>query len=335
MVRLSRLAIVASVLCANGPRAAYAQASPAAPSVRISLTRLEGAESCADEASLARELVARLGRDYRDANAARSVEITVSREAARWRAVIVVREAPEAPEARRELVTQGASCAELDASVALAVALFVDPAADVRAARATQRSDGATTTTTTTTTSAPPPEDAWNRGEAFVVEGGVAVGSVPASAVVGVAFEGARWRFLRPYVAASRTIEARMFDPASGLASFGFSRTRFAAGVCFGVANGRFSVDGCPAVWAGMITSVLYDTRTFEPVRPGDYPWLALAVSARGSVRIWGPVAFELGAAPSVALLRQRFSIEGLSPVLFEQSVVGLDAWAAIRARFW
>lgn len=334
-MRLSRLAWLLSLSCAGYARAASSQSI--APSVRISVTRLEGAESCADEAVLARELVARLGRDYRDPSAARSVDVTVSREAPRWRAVLVVREDRDGPAARRELVASGASCAELDASVALAVALFVDPAADVRAARATQPGDGAQRSANTVAVTAPivPPEDAWNRGEAFVVEGGVAVGSVPVSAMVGVAFEGARWRFLRPYVSASRTIESRMLDASTGLASFGFSRTRFAAGVCFGVANGRFSVDGCPAVWAGMITSVLYDTRTLEPVRPGDYPWLALAISARGSVRIWGPVAFELGAAPSVALLRQRFSIEGVSPVVFEQSVVGLDAWAAIRARFW
>ena len=43
----------------------------------------------------------------------------------------------------------------------------------------------------------------------------------------------------------------------------------------------------------------------------------------------------ELGAAPMLSILRQRFAIETVRAPAFEQSIVALDAWLAVRARFF
>jgi hypothetical protein len=253
------------------------------------------------------------------------------------------------PPARRELSSSDPTCAALDAAIALAVALVIDPngvdavplSTTPPSTRPPPQTEGARRDAVRPTPApiaprpAPPPIDAWNRSELFTLSAGVSLGATPTAAIVALSFEGARRGVVRPFVLVGRTIESRLVDAARSTATFGFSRTHAALGACFGVANDRLSGDLCPALSLGITTSVLFDTRVLEPVRPGDYPWLAIALSARGSLRLWGPIALELGAAPHVALLRQRFAIEGASSAVFEQSIVGVDLWAGVRARFW
>jgi hypothetical protein len=334
------LAIALAVVSTDSERA-YAQSQPtvAPPVARLEVQRGEGAESCRDLAGLEREVQSRLGRPGVSPEATRAIDVQIVRDRGRWRAVITLRE-PGAtePPARRVLESSEAQCA---AAVALAVTLAIDPSAPMEPVALVTpptvirtQPVVAVTAPTTPVPPSPPPIDEWNRGELFALSSGISVGSVPVSAHVAVGFEGARRGLFRPWVTASRTIESRTMDP-SGAVSFGFSRTSVAVGACAGVANARFSIDGCASALVGAVTAVVHDTRSLEPVRPGDYPWIALGLSARGSVRLWGPLALELGATPFVSLLRQRFSIEGRAVPAFEQLVVGADVWAGVRARFW
>lgn len=328
-------------------RSAVAHGQSEPPTARLSVVRAEGAESCHDDRAISDEVRARLGREAIDPRAPRAIELWITREPRRWRAALTLRE-PGAPPARRELSSELPSCAELDASVALAVALVIDPiGADrpvprapvepvpARAVPMERPREAPRSLVAPATRPTPPAIDAWNRGEQLSLAGGVLVGSVPLSAMVRVGFEGARRGLVRPWLSATRSFEAALLDRAGTTRTLGFSRTNLTLGACVGAANERFSVDGCGAFELGLVTSVLYDVRTLEPVRPGDYPWLALALSARGAVRLWGPVSVELGASPSLSVLRQRFVIEGASGAAFEQSLVGLDVWLAGRARFW
>lgn len=324
----------------------------AQPTARLSLVRAEGAESCADDRAIIAEVRARLGRDAVVAQSDRAIEVYVSRERARWSATLVLREGVDRAPARRELTSSDPTCAALDAAIALAVALVIDPnGVDA----ATPLSNGPVTTRPDASRPdasrgsnrpisapiapiapvAPTPVDAWNRSELFSLSAGLSLGATPMAAIVQLSFEGARRGVVRPFVLVGRTIESRLVDAGRSTVTFGFSRTHAALGACFGLANDRLSGDLCPTLSLGITTSVLFDTRVLEPVRPGDYPWLALALSARGSLRLWGPIALELGLAPNVALLRQRFAIEGASSAVFEQSIVGVDLWAGVRARFW
>lgn len=317
------------------------------------MVRAEGAELCHDDRAIGDEVRARLGREAIDPRATRSIELWITREPRRWRAVLTLR-APGSPAARREFTSDQSTCDELDASVALAVALVIDPngaegSPAVNATRSDPAANGANdaraprervseTRQTLTVRAVPAPGpaiDRWNRSEQFSLAGGAVVGSVPLSAMVRVGFEGARVGRVRPWLSAGRSFEAVLLDRAGAAPVLGFSRTNLALGVCVGAANARFSVDGCGAFELGLVTSVLYDVRTLEPVRPGDYPWLALSLAVRGAVRLWGPVSLELGASPSLALLRQRFVIEGMSAAAFEQSLLGVEGWLAGRARFW
>lgn len=345
----------------EAPSTHASQSAP--PTARLSLVRAVGAESCADDRAIIAEVRARLGRDAVVVSADRSIEVFVDRDRGRWRASLVLREAPDRPPARRELTSADPTCAELDAAIALAVALVIDPngmdrvdAAERSGTTASNTANAPNTTPTRTDNAAardsattratqspndhhlaPPraPIDQWNRGELFSLGAGVSLGSTPVAAIVQLSFEGARRGVVRPFVLVGRTIESRLVDAARSTVTFGFSRTHASVGACFGLANERVSGDLCPVLSVGITTSVLYDTRVLEPVRPGDYPWLAITLSLRGALRIWGPIAFELGASPSLALLRQRFAIEGVAGSVFEQSIVGVDMWAGLRARFW
>lgn len=331
-MRARRFAITLLVVFGRSG-ASWAQSSAEQPTARLSVVRAEGADSCADGAAIAREVQARLGRDAVVSRSPRSIEVSLHREPSRWRASLSLRESDTAAPVRRELSSTEPTCAELDAAVALAVALVIDPIGRDAPAAVAVTPPAARPLVAPARPGQPtpiptPPPDEWNRRELFSLRAGLSLGSTPLAAALSVSFEGVRRGVVRPWLGAARTIE-RVVD------SFGFSRTSLFAGACFGIANQRFSADLCPAVELGLITSVLFDTRVLEPARPGDYPWLALALSVRGGVRVWGPVSIELGAAPMLSILRQRFAIETVRAPVFEQSIVALDAWLAVRARFF
>ncbi len=330
-----------------------AQSSQSLPTARLQVRRGEGGEGCRDQLRLADEVASRLGRRAIVAESPRVIEVDVSRSRGRWRAVIVLREPGVETPARRTLEREGASCAELDADVALAVTLAIDPNADsagdgeVAAASpsiALQRTPPGTVVRPTGPVAraevpserprvAVPTVESPQSAGSLELAWGAGAGTTPWSGWLGLGVEGPRLRWFRPWITASRSFEARVGEPG-GTGQFGFSRTGLSAGACIEAARDRWALDGCASLLGGLVTAIVHDARAYEPLRPGDHPWLSVGLSARGVVRVVGPVGISVGATASVAILRQRFAIEGRATPLFEQSVLGVDGWGAVSARF-
>jgi hypothetical protein len=97
----------------------------------LSWVRLEGAESCIATQALARAVEARLHRAIfvSAAQGEVSVEGRVQRQKGRagFRAVLHLRDGGGQLVGTRELETHGASCTELDDSLALVIAVMIDP----------------------------------------------------------------------------------------------------------------------------------------------------------------------------------------------------------------
>ncbi|MFO0557826.1 MAG: hypothetical protein U0269_07380 [Polyangiales bacterium] len=200
-------ATVSAIAFTRPSRAQTMTPAEAQPTARLSLVRAEGAESCADDRAIIAEVRARLGRDAVVAQSDRAIEVYVSRERARWSATLVLREGVDRAPARRELTSSDPTCAALDAAIALAVALVIDPnGVDA----ATPLSNGPVTTRPDASRPdasrgsnrpisapiapiapvAPTPVDAWNRSELFSLSAGLSLGATPMAAIVQLSFEG-------------------------------------------------------------------------------------------------------------------------------------------------
>lgn len=304
------------------------------PTARLSVSRQPSARGCRDASALEAEVAARLGRSGVSRDAQREITVQIERESTTWRAVIALHEPNTQAPAQRVLESTTASCAELDAAIALAVTLAIDPEAlaldTPRAAvpptpsiAVTPRAQSPVSSATIT-----PPIDAWNRGEVFALHALLALATVPVTGAFALGFEGPRRGRWRPWITATRT-----FAPNNGSA-FSFLRTSVSAGACLGLADARWSGDLCASAHLGAITAIVQDTRMFEPLRPGDAPWVALGLAVRGGLRLWGPLSLELGASPLLSLVAQRFAIEGRANPVFSQAIVGIDLWTAVRGRF-
>jgi hypothetical protein len=102
-----------------------AEAAPAA----LSWTRLPGAEQCIDAPALARAVEARIGEVLvTPSHAEVSIEGRIApRSGGGWRAVVAVAHSGEAATSQRSIETSTKDCHVLDGSLALVVALLVDP----------------------------------------------------------------------------------------------------------------------------------------------------------------------------------------------------------------
>src|SRR5262245_51486655 len=96
--------------------------------------RLENAESCIRTQDLAQTVEQRLQRKVfvSAAEADVSVEGHVSRSAARWRAVITIRDSNGTLLSTRELDSAEKNCSALDEGLAFVVSVLIDPDAESR-----------------------------------------------------------------------------------------------------------------------------------------------------------------------------------------------------------
>ncbi|MGA7120005.1 MAG: hypothetical protein WBY94_07910, partial [Polyangiaceae bacterium] len=92
----------------------------------------ERTQGCADRATIARRVVARLGREVFSESAPRSVEGVVQHEGDRWDAHLYVRDGDGSLFGSRYLSSTAPDCSALDAAVTLAIALAIDPDAVAR-----------------------------------------------------------------------------------------------------------------------------------------------------------------------------------------------------------
>ncbi|HEY0251502.1 MAG TPA: hypothetical protein VGC41_08240 [Kofleriaceae bacterium] len=95
----------------------------------LSWTRLPGAEKCIDAPELARSVEARIGEVLvTPAHASLSIEGRIAqRSGGGWRAVVAVAHPGQPATNQRAIETSRSDCRVLDASLALVVALLVDP----------------------------------------------------------------------------------------------------------------------------------------------------------------------------------------------------------------
>src|SRR5580692_3933573 len=125
---------LAAALAAPGTARA---ADPGPRSSSLSWVRLAGAEACVGLRDVARAVEKRLGRPVFVAPTRADVAVEGRIERARpsggWRAVITVSDERGAVRGTRELRTDAADCRALDDSIALALALMIDPDASLSA----------------------------------------------------------------------------------------------------------------------------------------------------------------------------------------------------------
>jgi len=109
--------------------AATARAEQEATRFSLSWVRLPAATSCISAQDLSAQVERRLGRPVFDspAHADVGIEGHVERTGAAWHAVVSVTDATGAVLGTRELSSAEPSCHDLDAPLALTIALFIDP----------------------------------------------------------------------------------------------------------------------------------------------------------------------------------------------------------------
>ena len=264
-----RLIAAMLVLGLAGSRTVHAEES--APHFSLSWARLSGASACISAKALAERVEARLGRSVFGApgRADVAVEGYVGPADNGWRAVVSISDAAGAVLGTRELVNLDTTCRDLDAPLALTIALLLDPSAELSSSPAAAPAENREPAVVVSPVqSAPPPiplppaplhaePDAALRSWA-ALGGGLAFGLLPRPAPgmvlrVGVAARGA-WPIVldgalyreEEEVAAPRA-EPIGFSLAYGgaaLCPLGMERRRAAWRACAGLDAGLLSTRG-------------------------------------------------------------------------------------------
>jgi len=348
--RALQCAIICAAAALPGGEAGAAPPQGGAQTSSLSWSRLPGAESCIGPSELARQVEAILGRHVFVSAAA--AEIAVEGHVAEvapgggWKATLVVSDSQGRILGNRELISPEPACRALDESVALAIALMIDPDAGSAPPPKPPPSQPA---------KPPPPppkpeviikekpiyvpvpteqepEEPWH----FALRAGpvLGLGLLPS---VGLGLHAAvtvepPWFIAVEGSAAIYLPSAAEIDPAAGdfqlayvgLAACPLSRRwdRVDFSLCAEVQLGRLWADGTDL-----------DGQSWE-----DHQFVAnLAARARFSVRLWGPLTVGAGVAGAVALVREPFEVraaDGRSAELFSLSPVQFQPDIAFGLRF-
>ncbi len=305
-----------------------AVADEAVGTARLAWVRGDGAESCPDGEALARDVTERLGRNPFEQGAPQVIEGTVVRDGLRWSARLYVRDADGGLVGVREFASDAPTCATIGRSVALAIALTIDPDARLNTPAQPPAAPAPTPTPPPTPVSGPPvaprptrprPGDRLSRSRTMSVVAR-AVGSVglfPAVALgVGLGLEGTVVRRLRWHGGVVWYPEVRTSTRNSTL---GIGMVSAAVGACAdAVDTALVLVGGCVTAHLGSLHTVAYD---FAALDPAERPWGALSFGTRVALNV-GPFRFDVRLDLLVPFSRYRFSVRGSSDPVFEQSAV-------------
>jgi len=337
--------LVATAVLAGGALAAVTAAAEPEP-VRLAWVRGQGADGCPAQPQIVEQVAARLGTSPFAADAARTIDAYVTRGEDGWRAVILVRARDGSLEGTRELTSTAPDCGAVEAASVLALALAIDPDAGARSPRApTSRSAPLVPTSpppvpaSPAPLSVPEPLPAWvppplaeapapAHGGSAALRPGAGFGLLPRAAA---AFSLAAQVGLADAV--ELTSEALwMPEVRTGDARFGFGLEAFALGACGEVARrARLDLAVCGALWGGALHAVVY---TLTPVAPGDHPWAAASLAPRLRLRLAARLQLELGAQLLVPLVRQPFTVTGLTAPVFQESPAALFPFLGLGASF-
>jgi hypothetical protein len=314
------------------------KASADGPSTaRLSWVRVQGAESCIDRDTLAKDVSTRLGRDAFGGTPTRSIEGIVARDGAKWTARLYVRDLAGALIGDREIASDAADCKALSSAVTLAIALVIDPEAAFAPPPSTSASPAASPSPSpivlTSASLSAVPRSSPSGVVTTIIESpivpaprpvlmearfGVTTGLVPKVAPAAmIGFEGTTTihpRVLALFVPATRTDD--------GTAGFGITAAN--AGACGSFASDdNVLLSACVGAVVGVIHSYVYG---LQPVTPGDRPWFAASTGLDGALRIAGPVRLVFAVEALWPITRHRFLAEGRTEPLFRQPFVTMLA---------
>jgi hypothetical protein len=306
--------------------------------VRLVWIRGEGAAACASQATVQARVTERLGRDPFSDDAPRVLEVVVGRAGERWTARIAVREVEGRLVGERQLGSEAADCAPLEAAATLAIALTIDPEAALRSEPRAPAPASVPPIPRSPLTPPPPrarpcppskpcPEPPRGMRGSVTVRGALVSGLVPG---------------LRPALELAGDVEVISRVHVTGGAlwlpearardtRFAFGMTAFSVGACVDLLVSRESaLAACSRLHAGAVHAVPY---SLEPVEPGSRAWVGLGAGPRWAIDA-GPVRLELGVEALVPLARYDFRVVGLPGSVFRQSAVGGLGFVGAGASF-
>lgn len=260
-----------------------------------------------------------------------SVEAYVTRDDRAWHASIQVRDASTGKLGSREFASESDSCAALEAAVALAVALVIDPDAPL-SAPAPEVASVAAPAPSAAPGPLPPVRAAMtplpeaHRRASFALHGTLAGGLLPGAAEgVDVTWSLGRW--IGPSVSAFFFPEQRTPDRA-----FGFGLTALGLGAC-ARPPGRSALEPglCAHLFAGALHAVVYE---FVPTRPGAQAWVAASLAPHLRMSLGSRLFVELGGEIVVPLLRDTFQVDGWSDPVFRQWPIAVRGFAGLGTDF-
>ncbi len=330
---------------------AQAQPSESGPSVGLHWVREQGSEDCFDGSTLAKRVEQRRGARLFSAptDADVLVEGRVTRTQEGYRAELRTFEAGGALLGSRNVVSQRATCAELSETVAVVLAVMLDPEGGALQ-RATPSSSGEDVATSNSTGDGASTGDDASTGDKIETEpaqcpsaenaqlaaaspqesalqkevsafGRYAYGHVPTGSFGGgVALE-LRFRRLGGARFEAVTFAEQTFE-LSGQARAGSTvRVLFAsAGYCpLWGEIGRFRASACASLAAGALQSRGFG---FDVQRDHTTTLLDAGLSIRGAVRLFGPVGLSAGAGVTTPMLRTQLEAttqDGTHVTLLEQ----------------
>jgi hypothetical protein len=337
---------------------------------RLSWVRGEGAGACPNEAALAADVAARLGRDPFGEDPQRTLHAHVWSDGQAWHVRIQVRDAFGDEIGRRELENKSEDCAGVFSATALALALTIDPEAAIVVAESPATAVAAAPMSASMSTEAardasaptPPPAEKAPRPDASALEvppepsdrehadaddRSLGALSPRTSGAVSASARGALALELLPAPSPGVEVfidwhDASRFGAAIGMGYFRAVEADAAAG------SYRFGL-------TELALDALYDVVRHDPwsivvrlgVRggalravvldpvptdPGDHAFVAAAAGLQVLLGVAGPLVAEVGATGIAPLLRRRFLAEGISEPAFAQPAVGAIVYGGLGA---
>lgn len=308
--------------------AAHADSSPDG-GTRLSFVRSASATHCIAAPVLEREIARRMRRDPFTSPVRQWIEVVVEHDVDGYAVHLFERDSEGKTLGTRELHSETEDCHQLDDAMVLAIALIIDPTAQLEPATAriaeapptpepgasplaasptphtTAQENAAEARSTAREraqpASAPSSATAFVAADALIVNG-VLPGLAP----------GAELTTQLPVAAQGRTtlrLSALYLPEASqhtSFGEFGYGLSALEVGACRVVPTQRVRWFACTGLGAGAIHAVVHDP---APLRPGDRLWLAVRTEVGVAVRLAGPVWVQARVFDLIALRRWEFRV--------------------------
>lgn len=308
----------------------------------LHFVRLPGTEDCIDGRTLAQRVDEELGREVfaSPASAGIFIEAAASRSDTGYAVLLRMFDAQGKPLGSREVHSEKSDCTELSDTLALVLAVMVDPEAVLSAMASTEKapepSPPPAQPAAPANVDSDPLQSAHHPiGEAALFTRG-AWGFLPE---LGVGFGVSVSALALPYVTLRLEGTGYLDQTAQLVGSSGGARLRLLLAGFFACPlaadKGRLGFWGCAGLEAGAMQSQAFGLDPVEKDQTDALVNGAARLSAQ--VRLYGPVLASLGANLSVPLLRTLYEVtrdDGTTAELFESRAVGVALDLGLAARF-